>query len=625
MKSRTLFCNKTVFKWDITQFWPFWVISILVLQCVMTLAYAMSCLNVVQHAITYVEKKSQVKTYLRASTTQIISNEYYLCGVAVMALIAAVMVFQYLHRKRSVYAIHSMPVKRSTLFTTHFLTGFIMLLVPFLLAWLGVGSIAAVRGLHMTGAIVGYALETIIMCLFFYSLAVFLIMLSGNSIISSVMYVVINVLAYGFQMLMKMVPACFHFGNSTIANGRLDKSGVITMMTPLKQFTDWISLQSPADSMWEKAKIAKDGMAINQFHSQVVLKCSYYLIPAVLFIAFASYLYHKRQLERMDDMLVFSWSKVIFRIVFSMCGSLVLTYAIQYVAFSLISYKQTYRQFFYTGMILLSVCVVICYVVCDMMFAKTFHVWKKVSWFQAGMLVGVMLVLFFVEHSCINERMSIVADEVLQLVITGSDNEYTIKEPERIKDAIAYCMQIVERGQKSQVTGWNAGYVIDEYSYQISFRYELKDGREIEGSYPVNVKNSEELLLMLQKFLNDKNYLVESLNPDNWTYQNNISRISIYDLQSEESDYYLDDISSPGLYDALMKDLREGNILVSPFYIEEDKPIWKGDDPLYSINLEMHADKDEYGNYQEYKYFNFELTEKCVNTMQYLRQKELID
>ena len=130
---------------------------------------------------------------------------------------------------------------------------------------------------------------------------------------------------------------------------------------------------------------------------------------------------------------------------------------------------------------------------------------------------------------------------------------------------------------------------------------------------------------MLQKFLNDKNYLVESLNPDNWTYQNNISRISIYDLQSEESDYYLDDISSPGLYDALMKDLREGNILVSPFYIEEDKPIWKGDDPLYSINLEMHADKDEYGNYQEYKYFNFELTEKCVNTMQYLRQKELID
>lgn len=123
-------------------------------------------------------------TYIAtASYGGIFFNQFY-------ALLCACCCFGYLHKTRSAYMLHGLPVTRNSLFLTNYTSGLLFALVPYLVI-LGI-SIAVAPG--MDGALEAFGIM-MLQFVFYYGLAVFCMMLSGTTAAGAVIYFLLNYLA----------------------------------------------------------------------------------------------------------------------------------------------------------------------------------------------------------------------------------------------------------------------------------------------------------------------------------------------------------------------------------------------------------------------------------------------
>ena len=90
------------------------------------------------------------------------------CGVAM-----AMAVFSYLYNARSVSMMHSLPIRRSTLYLTNYISGLLFMVVPNLVVALLTAAVSLAGGVFCPGMICTWFLGVSAMELFFYSFAVF--------------------------------------------------------------------------------------------------------------------------------------------------------------------------------------------------------------------------------------------------------------------------------------------------------------------------------------------------------------------------------------------------------------------------------------------------------------------
>lgn len=118
MNLKTSFFNKSIFKSDIKRFWWISVIS--------TLLILISCVLPVYNQCIRVMENPEMSTY---STTP-----FWYSGSTAIPIITAlgvgVLLFTFMHFANSVSALHSLPIKRITIFSTKIITGFILTLSP---------------------------------------------------------------------------------------------------------------------------------------------------------------------------------------------------------------------------------------------------------------------------------------------------------------------------------------------------------------------------------------------------------------------------------------------------------------------------------------------------------------
>ena len=114
-----------------------------------------------------------------------------------MAIVVAVVVFQYTFNSREMYMIHSLPVKRETLFISHYIAGVVMLLIPYVIGFAGYIIVGKMYCAGLTISLLLLAFEVFAMILLFYGIACMVVMVSGNSIMSISIYCVLNVLYIG--------------------------------------------------------------------------------------------------------------------------------------------------------------------------------------------------------------------------------------------------------------------------------------------------------------------------------------------------------------------------------------------------------------------------------------------
>lgn len=622
MKSKTLLCNRTVFFKDVTRLWPVWVIPILLLQLIFCLPFVSECMNALRYGSYYSDSGSEytVIQQLQIQATDIVCDGGYVLLLASFAIIPAIFVFQYLNQRRASFMVHSLPISRMTMFGSHFLAGYLMTCVPFLLVLVTAVLISLGNGLHVGGAFCGYFLETISISLFFYSLAVCLVMLSGNSIMSIIMYAVINCVVYVFKLLLDGMVGVFVYGGSSTTVDSFLGNRWVSWLTPVEQMNELVMLQSN-DGEGTIPLRAMDGNALTGFHGESVGACALYLIPAVLLVGIALLLYRKRKIEKVDETLVFSWSKVVYRSVFCGCGSLLLTWLVYLLAYNLITWHQTYQSFFFVGCILILLGIVVCYLVCDMILEKTFFIWKQVSYKQMVIIAVVILLLFVSEKIQYENQVKQDAKEVKTVQLEFGGNHFTIEEEGKIDWILQFAKQIQRNGEDDVVNEaeWEKKYS-ENYSVAIlDFKFKKEDGTAFSRSYPVLVDENKKELEELIQFLNEKDMLQSFLSLDKINYSN-VASIEWYDSSDSFSGEEMEELVNKQLYNAVMTDLQEGNIIISNAYDSNENPVveegkWLGDINIEYINY--GTEKDDFVNYT-YQYFR--ITENCRHTISVLKQ-----
>lgn len=169
MKSRTSFFNFTVFRKDITRFAPAWGL------------YLVGMLLIMLGTADSTEPMYSAQSLGEVLGPFSVINLIY-------AALCVQLLFGDLFRSRLCNALHAMPLRREGWFLTHFLSGLTFSIVPNLLVALAVlprlGGYWYVSGLWLLGMTLHF--------LFFYGVAIFSVMCTGNRFAMAAVYGILN-------------------------------------------------------------------------------------------------------------------------------------------------------------------------------------------------------------------------------------------------------------------------------------------------------------------------------------------------------------------------------------------------------------------------------------------------
>ena len=499
MKSKTSLFNKTIFRKDITRFWPLWALQ-LVAGLLVLIAPMMSELSYMSsiHAGTD-EKMSFMVTLIKNSCL----SPYTMSA----GIVVAVCVFLYLTRERDAYTIHSFPFTRTTLCVSHYLAGLVILLVPPVIIELLLALIAQFHGLNVIFVVMIFLLEWLIQTFFFYSLACAVVMLTGNPFMSLVIYAVLNFLAAGVHMLYSSLAELFVYGNQVGSYGYMNGE-TVKVLTPVYNFLRNICNNNPA-----VYRILQDDTRVINYKEmlQLVGSTAYYILPAILFVVAALMLYRARKLESAGDMVAFNWGRPVFRVVFVFCTSLLFALAVYELCFGTTISSYAYGRIFRIILVLVGVGTVLFYLLSNMILDRTFFIWRKTSyWRMALFAVLMMLGLVGVRDGQIGTKIPARNNitEVDVRIQFGDEDYFYQKAFLSLKDAKGID-EIYKQNKAILKYGRNLDNNSDDETRDtIEITYHFKGGKR-KCIYPV--ESGEAVVNKLEKYLENRDDMCEMI------------------------------------------------------------------------------------------------------------------
>ncbi len=187
MNSKTSLCNKTIVKNDLKRLWWASVLSTILMFLVVVIP---TLDNVNRYSTWYPERTDAWK--IERINNYFADSSYFGMFVGMgTALVLSALLFNYLNRANAVSCIHGLPIKRTTLYFSHLISGIILLAVPiilitpFLLACINDG----LAGLEIFKFIYAYVIYSLCILTF----GTLMGMLTGNSA-SHMIFTVIAIL-----------------------------------------------------------------------------------------------------------------------------------------------------------------------------------------------------------------------------------------------------------------------------------------------------------------------------------------------------------------------------------------------------------------------------------------------
>ncbi len=292
MKLRTLCCNKTVLKKDITRFAPVWAI------------YLVGGLLVMLTALSGFEGTAAARDLCYTIGPFSSINMIY-------AAVCAQMLFGDLYRSRMCNALHTMPLRRESWFMIHTLCGILFSLVPHL-----VGAVC--MGMQMGSSwyvafiwLLGMSLEY----LFFFGLAVFCVFCAGNRVGQLAVYSILN---FGAVILYWFV--------NTIYEPLL--YGVQISQEPFLRFCPVVQMSGTEDMvLFERILYAgKYDQDVCYRYLGFGTGWGYLTVCAVIGVALLGLgllLYRRRKLETAGNFIAIRSLEPVFAVVFTLCAGAV--------------------------------------------------------------------------------------------------------------------------------------------------------------------------------------------------------------------------------------------------------------------------------------------------------------
>lgn len=470
MRSATLYFNFTLFRKNLSRFWPIWGLYGFLWLMLLPV-------NVLVNG-----------EYMGRGQARMLPLEYcsgYL-GAAVFfslvfGILAAMAVFSYLYSSRSAGFLHTLPLRREGLFLTNYLSGLAFLIVPNLAVFLLSVAVEAAFGILVFSSLFTWLVVTCLLNLFFYSFAVFCAMFTGHILALPAFYGILNILAAGLCYLLQDMASRFLFGFT----GAAWMEDVATWLTPILYLGQHTGIE-----------YGEAGTNSAYFSG-----LGYVFLLALVGVAFAGLalvVYRRRQLESAGDVVSVGWVKPVFQYGVAFCCSITLGSLFDNIFSSLLPRS---AWILLAWMLLWGA---FGYFVAAMLLHKSFWVfrpcWKGCAVFLAVLTAAMCLMEL---DGFGFERRVPAAAQVERVYLSSVRsypdddlrwNTYTLEDPELIGQLVELHQRItqekgwLEEAANHQGNSWSVDeadglQVQTEDGVDLSLTYILTDGSIMERSY----------------------------------------------------------------------------------------------------------------------------------------------
>ena len=445
--------------------------------------------------LTKAEYQSRMLTYYKENVYGF-ENELLLLFLAAAAILLAINGFSYLNSRKKVDYIHSMPIKRESLFFAKYLVGVVTYLIPLVIN-MGIGfAVIAANGefqWDIFKSAVAYLGIHFVYFLLFYSVAVLAVVLVGNLVVSFLGIFVF----YVYQTLVCLLIMVFKEIFFTNYNGQYE---TLTAYDPLAL------LLRQSREVGKYTESAADSYEVIIHYGKTLTPMWIAIgITAVVVIA-AMFLFKKRPSESAGKALVFPVSEPIIKVALlvpCVMGGGMVMYGISH-AYSI--------GWYVFGAVISFVLLALIF---EMIFRLDFKgaLKHKVSAMAAGALILFCSLFFFMDLGNFDGRLPKEKDVVsmgisfknlgMETYAQDSFLEKVELQGEDLENAYDFAEYLVENYVEDFTEVMTANGEWEREQIFVDVCYRLKNGTEIYRTYGVHC---EETFMTLA----DKVYLSES-------------------------------------------------------------------------------------------------------------------
>ncbi len=547
MPSKRSFFNRTLFRKNLSRFWPLW--GGISLVGAMLPLYLMLAL---------IQQAEPIERQHFAEGMYQLAAGFVPAFTCCYAILCAMAVWGYLYNARAVGMMHTLPVDRTCLLVTNTLSGLAMVLIPYAVVGAMVCLIALGWGFFDLVAIVNTVVTVLMITLLFFGMATLCAMLTGHSFVLPVFYLLANFLAFFMEMLTTTLAEEFLLGV-----GVMENMGRLCFLSPVIQIYKSFRVQTeilPGGGL-EECRLT--GLWV------VVL---YALIGAVM-LALAWFLYQKRHSESAGDVVAFRWLRPVFRYGLALLSGL----TVGRLLFELF-WVPLFQRGYYADPVPMGICLflggLVGYYAASMLLEKSLRVFKG-SW-RGALLVaaGAAAVCLLVSVDMFGLEARVPGLEEIESVTVldrgVESGPYSAEEDREVVEELRRFHQTVVDSRdyiRSYAPDWDQEE-LRAFSHTIRLVYRLKNGSTLERLY--------DLWLTSERVKTDGTFdnLLSAF------YQNPAVRASETaipkDARLDDIDIFCDytelsyastsdhaggqDTETQALYAALQKDAEEGNV-----------------------------------------------------------------
>jgi len=536
------------------------------------------------------------------------------CWVFIAAVICAMAVFHYMYTQRNANMIHALPVNRTQLYVTNYLSGLLFLVVPQCFVFLVTTFVCSIRGITDLKYLLYWLLMQFGMGVFAYSMAVVTGMLTGQLLMLPVFFFIFNFLYMGCQAVIGNLTMELTYGLQY--SYRLGRAG--SVLSPLYYLANTgfhISVEEAGNIV-----VVRGIKAI----------AVYALIGIVLAVC-GWIIYKKRRLETVGDFLTIRWLKPAFRWGTTLFLAGISAAGIAATVHGAMRMKGT--GLIFVSMILIGIII---FFLAQMLLEKNFRVVSKKRIVEC-LCVQCLLALLFIgiQADVLGLEKKIPAESEIEKACLNM-NFYTA---ETKATGIKEIQEIHREILKSKKEFQNAYYNSSQRACRlVGIKYYCKDGTTLERHYYVPLE---------QKYLEDENYVVNRiLDRENeyenymaYYFGNNYESAQPMSVQIELYNIKTKSIESVGVsaefverfFEAFQEDIKEGSLKhVMNFGGENDL--------LYTMNMDYYNSQGIEENDRSWlertpepeKSYNssnaiLNFSKDCKNIMKVLEETGLLD
>ncbi len=566
MKSKISCFNKTIFMKNMTHFWPIW------------LAYAVYMIIVLpvniwqKMSITYPEDVYDAASRKLNNLSWVLENALEPFGVFLFAVVAVMAVFSYLFSAKNANMIHALPVNRKELFVTNFLSGFIFMVIPEIIAFIAAVFVCLGYQIASIETLFVWLVCIIGMTFFALSMATFVAMLTGQLLAVPAYYFIANYLFIGVLYIIKFLINTICYGVSWTWN--LEK---ISILSPIYYLEEKVGCESI---------LSENGNAIVKIAINGEKQILIYAFVAVVILVLAYLLYRKRPIETAGDMISISYVKPVFRWGVALCSG----FLIPEIIIEIVIGDNMIQHIFTVLVVSVLLIGTIAFFGAEMLIQKSFKVFRKKRILECtAMLVVFIGILGMFKLDIFGIEKRIPTKEEVEKCYLYLD--YAIDMSGEQEDAVlALHKQLLEEKEST------FEYISNSGKFQsIEIKYVLKEGKVLERNYyiPVGEEYIADADSAISKMaaieLEEENLLKCTFGNNYETNEYYSGHIELYDAEGNYDTYRFDEKELPIIIEAITEDIKAGNY---------------GWYQVYSVNNYEKREKEEFFNSISLAYYN---------------------